>query len=464
MNIFSNFFTHPLPPSTQVLSSIPTSREVPQPPKKYIIENGVKKINPAYTQSQTGRILSQPLSSSAPLSPPPLMTFYTESEANICAEETESPIMFTPSYQETMKIIEEDPELSARIGLNPHEMKLEQEKVRNKYQIPMGLANKLSILSEYQLQFIVDDSSSMSNRSSGSESRWEEAKRNIREMLEICSCIPTGPIEIRFLNQQENVIRIERQGKHPEIFLREAYDQIDRAFARGPRGSTPIHACFQQAFQRLNPANQPTSFYFFGDGVPDGGKSEEQQVFELLRKRPGAERSPFTLIACSNKEQDVKWMNEAEEIAPYCSAIDDFQAERNEVMGDQGSVFPYTQGVFHVCRLVGPLCPDDLDAIDEGIPFTKWTLDNLLGVQGSDEEYFLYFDNFCRAQATQSGASAIDRVKKEFPWQREYQAFRTSMNRHEIRAVEEYKHRLRDATGDSLPAYLDSTKHHRIKG
>ena len=42
--------------------------------------------------------------------------------------------------------------------------------------------------------------------------------------------------------------------------------------------------------------------------------------------------------------------------------------------------------------------PDDLDAMDECIPFTKFTLDNLLGYESNADSYRHYFEGFRQAQ------------------------------------------------------------------
>jgi hypothetical protein len=91
-------------------------------------------------------------------------------------------------------------------------------------------------------------------------------------------------------------------------------------------------------------------------------------------------------------------MKDAEEVAPYCSESDDFEDEAREVLKDQGAALPYTKGFHLICQLVAAMNPDDLDAMDESIPFTKFTLDNLLGIQNNDETYRHYFDLFVQAQ------------------------------------------------------------------
>lgn len=91
-------------------------------------------------------------------------------------------------------------------------------------------------------------------------------------------------------------------------------------------------------------------------------------------------------------------MKDAEEVAPFVSESDDFDDEAREVYRDQGAALPYTRGFHIICQLVAAMNPDDLDAMDESVPFTKFTLDNLLGIQNNEETYRHYFDCFVEAQ------------------------------------------------------------------
>jgi hypothetical protein len=81
-----------------------------------------------------------------------------------------------------------------------------------------------------------------------------------------------------------------------------------------------------------------------------------------------------------------------EEAAPFTAEIDDYIAEKAEVLNDQGPAFPYTRGLWLVSQLVAAVNPHDLDAMDESLPFSKYTLDELLGRKHTDEEYKYYFD------------------------------------------------------------------------
>merc|ERR1719262_615547 len=106
----------------------------------------------------------------------------------------------------------------------------------------------------------------------------------------------------------------------------------------------------------------------------------------------------MTFLSCTNEDDQVEWMKECEEVAPYCAESDDFGDESREVLGDQGDALPYTRGFWLICQLVAAMSPDDLDAMDESVPFTKYTLDNLLGVVSNEATYQHYFDCFAKAQ------------------------------------------------------------------
>ena len=120
------------------------------------------------------------------------------------------------------------------------------------------------------------------------------------------------------------------------------------------------------------------------------------------------------------------------QIAPYCSESDDFNDEAREVYKDQGAALPYSKGFHLICQLVAAMNPDDLDAMDESIPFTKFTLDNLLGIVSNDASYQHYFDSFIEAQQKRvveidertGQPSQLDLIRKNTQW--DFEQFRTT--------------------------------------
>lgn len=297
-------------------------------------------------------------------------------------------------------------------------------KMMAKYEIPLGMLNCLTALVQYWVRILVDDSGSMGNdtdtlRPDGSGrhyTRWEEVKIRLMEMVEILAHIPSLGIEIRALNRSD-VIRIPREGGlTPEEFVRVVSVEVDRFFATPPDGRTPI----MKALKKLDQKDHEI-VYLFSDGVPDGGPDEVNDICDYLKKRKNPQLRPIVLLACTNEDASVAWMEDVEEEAGYCSAYDDFADEKNEILRDQGDRLPYTKGFYLVCALVGALFPNTLDALDDSGPIPRKIMSNMFGYEVTPEEYRLYFERFVHAQAARAraaGATAdpTTTFKNTFDW------------------------------------------------
>ena len=153
---------------------------------------------------------------------------------------------------------------------------------------------------------------------------------------------------------------------------------------------TPTHRILTAAFEEAGKFPDPTMHYLFTDGVPSDQPVEA--VSSLILNRPNPEKNPLTLLSCTNEDEEVEWMKQIESIAPFCAELDDYQDEKREVLYDQGPAFPFTKGFWIICQLVAAINPDDLDAMDENLPFSKFTLDDMLGRTHTPEEYQYYFE------------------------------------------------------------------------
>lgn len=267
--------------------------------------------------------------------------------------------------------------------------------------------------------------------------RWEEAHQRLKEMIEILAYVPFNQIGIEFLNRKDRVT-LKRNGMTPDVFLQGAIEQIDAQFARGPSGTTPALEKLQESFLR----GQGVSIarYFFGDGLPNGGRRAISEIVRIVRNRQEPAMNPLTFISCTNEDEAVEWMKDCEEVAPFCSESDDFGDESREVLEDQGEALPYTRGFWLICQLVAAMNPDDLDAMDESVPFTKNTLDNLLGIKHNEESYRYYFDAFVRNQQNRRGYSETDRLKKSTRWN--YQDFLRAAVAKDIPAVQQFNSQM----------------------
>jgi len=432
------------------------------PPKKYIKLNGIMKLNPEYKRykENENKAAAGPMTVAAPAT-----TVINSSQALPIVsnmddyEKMNDDLGEIPLAESTVATIEmlQEPEIAAEAGLNSDDMIDELGKILGKYECPIGLTNKLMMLSEYtSLEFIMDDSGSMSLETDTADpktrrniTRWAEAQMRLKEMIEIVAYVPFNQIGIEFLNRKDR-INLKRNGRAPKDFLSDAYSQIDVAFRRGPSGTTPALEKLQESLLR----GQGTSIarYFFGDGVPNGGRRAIEEITQLLLRRSDPEANPVTFISCTNDDEAVEWMKDAEEIAPYCSESDDFADEAKEVYRDQGAALPYSKGFHLICQWVAAMNPEDLDAMDESIPFTKFTLDNMLGVVSNEETYRHYFESFVKAQQARKVEidertgmpSKLDAVRKQTRW--DYNSFlRANGTRKNISQVGDYQEQLRRA-------------------
>jgi len=433
-------------------------------PKKYTKINGIMKLNPDYkrwkeAQKTTGpTLVAIPVTTvKYPAQALPIVSSMEDYEK--MNEDLDAEIPLAEATFATIEMLQE-PEIAAEAGMQPDDMIDELGKLLVKYEIPIGMTNKLICLSEYQsLVFIIDDSGSMSLQTDTIDpatkiaiTRWTEAQTRLKEMIEVIAYVPFEQIDIEFLNRKDRIV-LKREGRTPKKFLKEAFKKIDKSFTRkGPSGSTPALEKLTKSLQRGH--GQSIARYFFGDGKPNGGRKAIADIVDLLQKREDPELNPVTFISCTNEDEAVEWMKDAEEVAPYCSESDDFNDEADEVLRDQGVALPFSKGFHLICQLVAAMNPDDLDAMDESIPFTKYTLDNLLGFVSNDESYRHYFDCFQKAQRKRKieidrrtgEPNEMDIIRKNTKW--DYDSFlRAQGASKSIKQVVSVQKMLRRAAG-----------------
>ena len=320
-----------------------------------------------------------------------------------------------------------------------------------KYEVPMGLVSKLLVVSKFDaMEFIIDDSGSMALQtdmldpvSNGPMTRWDEVKARFKMMLEVLCFLNVPPIHVHFLNSS-SVLEIQKQAAEaPSAFLGRANAVIDGYWSQHkPSGGTPAQQRITDSFQRY--PGKSVLRYFFGDGVPDNGKTAITKIVTLLMTRPNPEKSPFTFFSCTNNEKDTEWMKECEEAAPFVSEYDDFNDEAAEVLRDQGEGLPFSQGMYLIGTIVGAVFPDDLDCMDESVPFSKHTLEALLGYTMPPQQYEHYFNTFIAAQEKKNRTTAVERFEGEQlgVWKQCLSKFIEAAHAADIPQVREFKTKL----------------------
>ena len=367
--------------------------------RKYISENGVMKLNPAFRGQST---VADPKKALAIVSTPQDMM----AAGQLQQQKTGVPMQVSEATSASIEIMQDKEYLDkfqSKQRLNGGDLLDGITNFFAKYEVPIGLVNKLLTLSEYNLNFMIDDSGSMGmetdvtvseamsqvikTRLAGQSrrlTRMEEAEDRLHVMIDMLAFIPTGVIHIHFFNREDRIV-LRHEGKTPEEFAADAHQKIAHAFRRSPVGNTPIYKMLSEAFSQTG----NTMHYLFTDGEPTDASIERVQDLVLNRKQP--KMNPLTFMSCTDDE--ALWMKEIEEKAPFTSELDDFKTERSEVLHDQGPGFPFSKGFWLLCQLVAAINPYDLDALDESTPFTKMTMDNLMGRKLTVEEYGYYFNN-----------------------------------------------------------------------
>jgi len=402
---------------------------------KYVTNNGIRQYNPAWKEEEA-EIALPPFANQATALP----VFSSPTNPNYVG----TPIVVAASYQQAVQEYEQEIDLTGGT-----DVLAELSSVLAKYEVPAGMLTKLLTLQHFdRAEVIVDDSGSMQamtdakNTAGRPQTRWQEAQSNLMRMMELVSYIPHAPaFEVRFLNRQEVLIFVRSNAEEPRVFLERVQQQVDQTFGIPPKGSTPARQRIEESLQR-NPT-QSVLRYFMGDGKPNGGPPACRAIEQALLHRPNPAKNPFTFISCTNEDEAVEWMKEAEELAPYCAELDDYEDEAREILHDQGKAFPYSFGLHLVATLVAAHCPSDLDAMDESVPFTKATLEDLMGYQVSEEEYKYYFDSFVTAQRSHKASEYYQRDFAQRTLPSLYPQFVTSRVAADIREVKHYKNRLK---------------------
>lgn len=422
-------------------------------PPKFITENGVRKMNPAWKSWKAGA--SGASSSSEPQSVAPTM----KNEATALPvvsnmhqlSQLGADAQLAPGYQAVTEKYT-SAAVAQQVGLSQDQMLEQIGKCFAKYEIPAGLLSKLFVLQKFScIDCVVDNSGSMGCLSDmkfpGGQlmTRWQEVLHRLTQMFEVLAYVPFPPFHIRFLNGSAHVVLQKNPGETPAAFTQRAATTLTSAFSSGPTGTTPAKERISEMLQRSKAA--PTICYFFGDGVPNGGEDAQEDITKMIKTRPNPELSPFTFFSCTNVDADCEWMRNCEEQSLYCAEYDDYNDEAQEILEDQGLAFSYSYGTHLVAQLVGASFPEDLDAMDESAPFTMSVMSELLGYRITDAEYDYYFGEFMKAQQKKRPESKEDKIKAEYvqKWPALKEEFRRAAFGKDIPTVQEFRKKLMEA-------------------
>ena len=265
----------------------------------------------------------------------------------------------------------------------------------------LWLAPRLAALSDYELDFIIDNSLSMNQRDGMRNpetgllmTRLEEAIHRLSNIADLLSYIPVKGITLRTLSGDHTPVVI---GCHapPHEIAGQIKDYLESVH-RSPRTSnTPLYTALATSLNENRDSPNPRIIYVLNDGMPNSGGGPDV-VCQLLRDGRCGEKNPIVMIACTDDRKSIAWMDEADEI-PNIHVVDDFESAKKKIKAKQGQNFPVKEGFYGMSSLLGAI--DDLfDKADENHIYSHNHYREIMGREVPEAEYEAYRREASRLQ------------------------------------------------------------------
>jgi hypothetical protein len=237
----------------------------------------------------------------------------------------------------------------------------------NKYEISHDFAGRLQLLNNYKIVFLLDDSSSMNSVLGDSPlnkqgtllkaTRWMEAEYFSSISMEIANLFDRNGTDIYFLNHQPPLRNIRN--------LAEFHTQFKLI---KPNGYTPLTNALLRIFndnaQLLN--ERPLLVIVLTDGEPtdERGHSDIWNFKQCLKKRKPIDRIFISIIACTDQDESIEYLNGLDRKVKHLDVVDDFRNERAEVRRSKGPNYGFSYGDYVVKSMIGSIDPS-IDKADE---------------------------------------------------------------------------------------------------
>lgn len=231
-----------------------------------------------------------------------------------------------------------------------------------RFEVSLDCLEDLTSLGRFDIILVLDDSGSMRG------SRWQELLEVAGIVIEFCTALDDDGIDIHFLNRQIPD-QIGGQGRpHQRMMLNVTHpSQLQNVFQAQPSGYTPLAETIQYALSKQT--SKPKLVLVATDGVPTTRNGEYDLAgFTRVLKTRNADQSPMAILACSDNDDDVGYLNKLDKEVKNLDVLDDYQSEKREVLKAQGQNFKYTLGDHVVRYMLGPIFKkyDQLDEVKMG--------------------------------------------------------------------------------------------------
>jgi len=229
--------------------------------------------------------------------------------------------------------------------------------VLDSYEITIGQADELTILRDYQIVVLADDSESMlkSAQPPGARSlvdvgtsRWQELSQVCSQLVELACCLGEHGVDIHFLHRD------------PLLGVASARDQrFAESFARNPDGkNTPLVEKLQHIASSAS-NERKILLILMTDGEPDGGRDAFTAAVSRIVARGNIK---IQIMMCTPDVRELGWLNNLDRSSVSVDVTDDFYVEKAEAL--RTGRMSFSRGDWLLKAMLGPVSAR-FDAMDE---------------------------------------------------------------------------------------------------
>ena len=232
------------------------------------------------------------------------------------------------------------------------------EKLRSEKNLHSILTRYIVQLYGYEVVIVCDDSGSMITPVDETrKTRWDELCTIVKRILDITVMFDSTGVDLYFLNG----------GEYPKI--KDPAD-VDHAFARTPRGFTPLVPVLKQIFQSKMAArgrDKKVLVFVATDGKPtnDDGDEIVEELEHLMRYTRDKETTFVSFLLCTDEQQCVDYLERWDRTMENVDVTDDYETELRKIrqcQEDENYRFSYDDYI--VKALIGSMVPH-IDRLNE---------------------------------------------------------------------------------------------------
>jgi hypothetical protein len=217
---------------------------------------------------------------------------------------------------------------------------------------------RCGVLQHYEIVLLLDDSGSMNlttdtkDENGNQNTRWDELLDIANDIVEIAVAFDSDGVDVHFLNR-------------PGLQNVTSTNQLSSVFKQPPKGGTPLAEKTKNTIQeyRKKKNGKKLLLLIATDGEPSGtgGKA----AFKSVLTDRDYENEKITILACSDKEDEIGYLNDFDRNIPALDVVDDYRSEKKQIRKVQGHSFPFKRLDYIIKCLLGSVdkWTDQLDEV-----------------------------------------------------------------------------------------------------